>query len=479
MKKLFSLVLAALMLLSLLAGCGGQPAASGDDDTVVVYTSDIFNTMTPYQTTANSDQSVFDQVYETLTVTQDDGTVAPCLAKTWTVSEDCLEYTFRLEEGVKFHNGEVMTADDVVYSFEQYIANPAKNNFVSMIEKVEAVDANTVKITLNKVTPLFLVYTNELPILNKKFVEEHNGDISEVACGTGPYKLTSIDLATSAMLERNDDYRLTPAAIGKVELRYIGDKSTAAVQLETGDIDIMRMDPSQLADIEGNDNFTVETVQTLKTAILAINTTVAPLDNKLVRQAMTYAVDKESIITVAYEGYAVPARLQASDANCFGVDFSDATDFSYNPEKAKQLLAEAGYPDGLNFADYGIQMDILGGTYMEKAAQVMQQNFADVGITIELRNTSTPDEDAESGNFALMTQTLSYRADFSYNVCHYGSVGIGGNNFCQMKDAWVDEMFAKAESEQDSEARKDIYREITAPLSPCSIMNWYTSGTAS
>ena len=135
---------------------------------------------------------------------------------------------------------------------------------------------------------------------------------------------------------------------------------------------------------------------------------------------------------------------------------------SYNPEKAKELLAEAGYPNGLNFADYGIQMDVLGGTYMEKAAQVMQQNFADVGITIELRNTSTPDEDAESGNFALMTQTLSYRADFSYNVCHYGSVGIGGNNFCQMKDAWVDEMFAKAESEQDEEVRKDIYRELIA-----------------
>ena len=179
---------------------------------------------------------------------------------------------------------------------------------------------------------------------------------------------------------------------------------------------------------------------------------------------MTYAVDKKSIITIAYENCAVPARLQASDTNCFGVDFSDATDFSYNPEKAKELLAEAGYPNGLNFADYGIQMDVLGGTYMEKAAQVMQQNFADVGITIELRNTSTPDEDAESGNFALMTQTLSYRADFSYNVCHYGSVGIGGNNFCQMKDAWVDEMFAKAESEQDEEVRKDIYRELIAYL---------------
>ena len=110
MKKILSLVLAVLMLLGLLAGCGGQPAASGDKDSVVVFIPDIFNSMTPYMTTANSDQAVFDQVYETLTVTQDDGTVAPCLAKSWTMSDDCLEYTFQLEEGVKFHNGEVMTA---------------------------------------------------------------------------------------------------------------------------------------------------------------------------------------------------------------------------------------------------------------------------------------------------------------------------------------------------------------------------------
>ena len=465
MKRKISLLLAMVMCVSTLVACGKKAEEAGTaDDTVVVYTADIFNTMNPYETTANSDQSVFDQVYETLTVTQDDGTVAPCLAREWTVSEDCLEYVFHLEEGVKFHNGETLTAGDVVFSMEQYLANPAKNNFVNMIEAVEAVDANTVRFVLDKVTPLFLVSTNELPILSEKFVTEKNGDISEAACGTGPYRLTGIDLATAAMLERNEDYRLGPAAISKVELRYIGDKSTAAVQLETGDIDVMRMDPSQLVNIEGSDKFTVETVQTLKTAILAINTTVAPLDNKLVRQAMSYAVDKNSIIMVAYEGYAAPARLQASDANCFGVDFSDAEDFSYNPEKARQLLSEAGYPNGLNFADFGIQMDILGGTYMEKAAQVMQQNFMDVGIKIELRNTSTPDEDAESGNFALMTQTLSYRADFSYNVCHYGSIGIGGNNFCQMRDPWVDEMFAKAESEQDPEARKAVYRELITYL---------------
>ncbi|MFR2966080.1 MAG: ABC transporter substrate-binding protein [Anaerovoracaceae bacterium] len=120
----------------------------------------------------------------------------------------------------------------------------------------------------------------------------------------------------------------------------------------------------------------------LKTAVFAINTTVEPLDNKLVRQALNYACDKQTIIDVAYEGYAAPARLQASDANCFGVDFSGAEEVTYDPEKAKELLAEAGYPDGLNLSDYGVVLDVMGGTYLEKAAQIYQQNLADIGVTL-------------------------------------------------------------------------------------------------
>ena len=166
--------------------------------------------------------------------------------------------------------------------------------------------------------------------------------------------------------------------------------------------------PSMVGTLLENPNFNHDLRQPLNTSVISVNTTVPPLDNKLVRQALTYACDKQSMIDIAYEGYAVPARLQAN-TNCFGVDFSDATDFSYNPEKAKELLAEAGYPDGFDFADFGITMDVLGGSFHEKIAQVFQQNLADIGVKLELRNTATPDEDAQSGNFALMNQGLSYR----------------------------------------------------------------------
>ncbi|BDF72787.1 diguanylate phosphodiesterase [Oscillospiraceae bacterium] len=469
MKKHLSLILCAAMLVTLFAGCspaansgGGNNGggAAGGKDSVVAFVPDIFNTLDPRKTAANSDQYVFDQIYETLAVTQDDGSVKPCLAESWDVSDDGLVYTFHLVKDAKFQNGETFKASDVVFTYNQFLNAPTKANFVNMVEKVEAVDDNTVQITLDKVTPLFLVYTNEVPIMNEKFVTEQNDDISEVACGTGPYQLESIDFATAAKLTRFEDYRQAPAAIKNVELRYVGDTSTAVVQLETGEIDIMQVAPTQLGTLLDNSAYTNVRTHPLKTAVFAINVNVPPLDNKLVRQALTYACDKQSIIAIAYEGYATPARLQANDINCFGVDFSGAEDFTYNPEKAKELLAQAGFPDGLNLSDYNVVLDVMGGTYLEKAAQVFQQNLADIGVKLELRNTSTPDEDAESGNFSLMTQTLSYRADFSYSVSNYGTVGIGGNNFCQLSDPYVDEMFAKGEAEQDPAQRQAIYKEL-------------------
>ena len=356
MKKKIVVLLVFVLTVSLFTACGGGGGSTkSEDDPVVVYTPDIFNTMIPYETTANSDQMVFDQVYETLAITQDDGSVKGCLAKDWTISDDGLVYTFNLVQDAKFHNGEDMKASDVVFSFNKFMETAAKKNFVEMIKSVEAVDDYTVKITLSKVTPLFLVYTNEIPVLNEKFVTENEGKFNDKACGTGPYELVSIDFATAAKLTRFEDYRLGPANIGELELRYVGDSSTATVQFETGEMDIIKLEPTQLENVKDNDDFTIKEVQTLKTAIFAINTTVEPLDNKLVRQALNYACDKQSIIDVAYEGYAEPARLQASDVNCFGVDFSDSEEVTYDPEKAKELLAEAGYPDGLDFGEMCIR----------------------------------------------------------------------------------------------------------------------------
>lgn len=459
--------LVALMLICLVVivtGCSKTTGPSDNtttgakDEVVVAYSPDIFNTLNPFETNAYSDAFVFNQVYETLAVADENGEPASCLAKTWEVSEDGKIYTIKLVEDAKFHNGETLKASDVAFTYSYAKDFPSRTNFYNMVEKVEVIDDSTIKFELTTPTPLFLIYSQEIPIINEKFVNENDGDFSKVACGTGPYILKNFDPAVKVELTRFEDYRLGAASIKDAEIRYMSDRSSAAVALETGEINYMSVPISNAETYLDESKFNSRSITPAYTALIAMNTTVKPFDNILVRQAFSYAADKQSIIEIAYEGYGTEAKIQAY-TNCFGVDLSDVTDFSYNPEKAKQLLAEAGYPDGMVMSDFGVEMKTFAG-YHSKIAQVFQQNLADIGVIIEIANTETPDEDVESGNYSIMNQGASYRADFSYTECNYGSVGIGGNNYSRMNEPWVDEMFKKGVIEQDPEKRKAIYKEL-------------------
>ncbi len=463
-KKALIIFLCLVMLMSVLTGCGATNSteSSGDTQPVVIYVADIFNTLNPFDTGAFSDSYVFNQVYETIAKSDDLGNPVPCLGESWEISPDGLVYTIKLVQDAMFTNGENLKASDVVFTYAYAKDFAAKNAFYSMVQKVEAIDDYTVVFTLDKPSPLFLGYTQQIPIINEKFVDEQSGDISKVACGTGPYTIVTYDPAVNTILKANEDYRLGVAAIKDVELRYMSDASSAVVALESGEIDFMSVPPIMVAPFVDNADYNSQKTLPLYTAVIAMNTKVAPFDNKLIRQAFSYACDKESIIAIAYEGYGVEAKLQAY-TNSFGVDLTNVADFSYNPEKAKQLLAEAGYPNGMDLTkEFGVKMLTIPGTFHEKVGQVFQNNLADIGVTVELQNTQTPDEDVESGNFAMMNQGATYRTDFSYNECNYGTVGIGGNNYSQMSDPYIDEMFVKGATETDPMIRKQIYKELIA-----------------
>ena len=456
MKKKLSLVLATLMLLGLLAGCGGQPAASGDKDTVVVYIGDIFNSMTPYMTTANSDQAVFDQVYETLTVTKDDGTVAPRLAKSWKMSDDCLEYTFQLEEGVKFHNGEVMTADDVVYSFEQYLANPAKNNFVSMIDKVEMVDANTVKVTLNKITPLFLVYINELPILNKKFVEEHNGNISDVACGTGPYKFVSYQSGVSVVLEKNEDYFQGAPKIDKLNIKIV-DGSQLYAGLQSGEIDITQQTMSDIPQedyesVEALDNVDVVYGSPVTNQSVFIQTKNVP-DVK-VRQAMLYAIDRQQILEELLNGHGEIVDGFLSSASPFYDD--SLTPVSYDPEKAKTLLEEAGW-DGSQTIRFYVNS---GDSTFVNAASIIAAEWAAVGIKAEIQTVdfATLMSVAGTEDYDVLAVQYTYAPVDPYPDVAWLLGGEG--SWTGYSDDTLNDALTKSQLTSDPEETKELFSVV-------------------
>ncbi|MGD9569129.1 MAG: ABC transporter substrate-binding protein [Sedimentibacter sp.] len=461
MKK-FTLFLGIVMVLLLIVtGCTQQAADTSTDslsegkrDDVIVYVEGVWKTLNPHESTTFVDMYLFNQLYEALTIIDDDGNINECLAKEWSVSDDNLTYTFKLEEGVKFHNGEELKANDVVFSYKNAIDSPSMLTYVSMIDTVEAVDDYTVNIKLKNVYSSFLANTAEIMIMNEKFSTEKGDLIREEACGTGPYKLVSFDMNTETNMTRFDEYRLGPASIKDVKFKVITEATTAMVSFESGELDFaMAMNPSSYANIEASGKFNTKLLPTLHTAYIVMNNTKAPFDNKLVRQALNYAADKETMIAIAYEGLAVPAKLLAAE-NSFGVDFSDAKEYNYDLEKAKALLAEAGYPNGLDLGT----MTLIGG-YHEKIAQVFQQSLAEIGCTLELQMSETTVSDVSAGNFTIANMGHGYTNDFAYDSRYYTTSGIYSGNMSQYSNPKVDELFLAADMTLDREERKEYYKE--------------------
>ena len=303
--------------------------------------------------------------------------------------------------------------------------------------------------------------TAEIYIMNEKYYNEVGGDMLEQGCGTGPYMIKEVDLSTEIKLEAFDEYWECDVPIKNAIVRAVTDSTTAAVSFEAGELDFMQVSNiSAYAPLADSGNFNTTLVTTLHTAYIALNNEVAPFDNKLVRQALNYAMDRESMVAIAYEGKAEPAYLMA-DERAIGCDLSAASQYTYDLEKAKELLAEAGYPDGINFTeDFGITMDIIAGGYFEKFAQVFQQSLAEMGCTIELRASETYSADAASGNYEIVTQGMTFTYDFAYNEGLYGTAGINSKNHARFSNATVDELFAKADATTDNDERMGYFKEI-------------------
>ena len=462
MKKVISLLLAFMLIVSLVA-CGSAPAASkGADgkDSVSVSVESVISTLDPYETLAYTSWFVFNQIYETLVTIDDNGNVQPCLANGWEVSEDGYTYTFALETGVKFHDGSDFTAEDAAYSISEAMQHPAMNTYTNMIDSVEVVDETHIACHLKRLYASFVSMMSEIPIVSKAFYSSQENNI-DVGCGTGPYMLgDKVDLNSEVVLTRFDGYRKGPAAIKDVHLLVISDGSTAVVTFETAGLDFLTVyNISSFAALEANENYSSAKCPTLHTAYTTMNLEKEPLDNKLLRQAMSYAIDYDAVIDVNYEGLASRAYALMGE-NCFGADFSDIVKYEYNPDLARQLLAEAGFPDGIDFADYGIEYDYIPGGYHEKIAQCIQQYWSEVGIKINLRANDNIDSDAPAGNFSIGTEGGTYTSDMAFMASVYATSGIDSNNYSRYSNPEVDKLFEEADATTDDSVRLANYKKI-------------------
>ena len=362
----------------------GADAPEGE---LVVALSTLPNSLYTPNAAERNASNVAQQMFEGLTWIDDDNNVVGALAESWEISDDGTEYIFHLREGVKFHNGADFTAQDVVTSWEAG-KNPA-NAYAYIHERaesVEVIDTYTIKITTPEPDPLFLVIpARDWAMVPTDYYNEVGLEgIEENPIGTGPFKFVEWVKGERVVLEAFEDYWDAgfPKVAGVV-FRPIPESSTRLAAVQTGEIHIA----NRLSSEEAQSLLGVQDVQVVRYPVdrvfyIAFNNLTSgigqPTEDVLVRQAMNYAVDRQAIIDALFDGF---ADLSTGFVTPGNLGHDDSVDpYPYDPDRARELLAEAGYPDGFTI---GFACPIGAYTNFEQVCQAVAGYLEDVGITPE------------------------------------------------------------------------------------------------
>ncbi len=328
------------------------------------------------------DSVLYSNVFEGLTRFMADGSVVPGLAKSWEISDDGLTYTFALQEGVTFHDGSTMDADDVKFSLDRILAEDSANAqkaLYAAISSVEVVDPLTVRLTLSEPNGnmLFNLAWGDAVIVAPESID----NIKQQPVGTGAFRFVEWVQSDRIELVRNDDYWGTPAVLEAATFKFISDPTAAFAAVMAEDVDYFSAFPApeNLPQFEADPRFQVLVGSTEGETILSTNNKMPPLDNPLVRQAVAHAIDRQAIIDGAMFGYGTPIGTHFAPHNPAYVDLTEQS--AYDPEKAKALLAEAGFADGFETTLY-----LPPPSYARRGGEIIAAQLAQVGITAEINN---------------------------------------------------------------------------------------------
>lgn len=328
------------------------------------------------------DQVVYANIFEGLTRFAADGSVIPGLAESWEISDDGRTYTFKLRAGVTFHDGSDLDAGDVVFSLDRARAEDSVNAQKALfanIADVVAEDDLTVKVTLLKPQGNFLfnMAWGDAVIVAAASIE----DIKSNPVGTGAFTFTDWKQGDSITITRNDAYWGDAAKLDGATFKFISDPTAAFAAMMAEDIDAFYSYPApeNLVQFEADPRFTVLSGNTEGETIMAMNNKLPPFDNKLVRQAVSHAIDRSAIIDGAMFGYGTPIGSHFAPHNPAYVDLTGNSE--YDPEKAKALLAEAGFADG-----FTTTLKLPPPSYARRGGEIIAAQLREVGIETEISN---------------------------------------------------------------------------------------------
>lgn len=473
-RKVFGSILLTLVLA--LAACGAQPPAAPTESVAtqppapaptaapmeirVGVAADPVS-MDPRVSIAQSGFAMLRHAFEPLVFRASDMSLVPVLAESWS-RPDPLTWQFNLRKGVKFHNGEDFDAEAVKYTIESYMnpdnawVNTQFAGYISVIEGVEVKDPHTVLLHTSKPSNALVNNLALIAMLPKEHGAASGELFTNAPIGTGPWRIIEYTPNSRMLLEKFDGYWGQKPKIDKIEFRILPENATRVAALESGELHLINNLPTDtLSRIESNPDLQVLSTSSNRVIHVGLEFNRPPFDDVRVRQAMNYATDKQAIVEDLLGGY---PDIATGPMHPSVAGFpSGLTPYDYNPEKAKQLLEEAGYGDGIT-----VKFGYPTGRYLmdKQVGEAIIGQWEQIGITIE-------PETAEWGTFFNNRATL-----LKYDAWLYGFGAVTSNPDYALQwfgrgRKWggdyenpaVDELLSKADAEVDQAKAIAMYEE--------------------
>lgn len=412
-------------------------------------------------------------IYSNLVRFATDGSVVPDLAESWEMPDD-RTYIFHLRHGVKFHNGRELVADDVVFTFarlmDEDLGSPGRTDFL-IIDSVQAVDKYTVQITTAEPAGPFLSLLADkyAHIVPEEVVEEH-GDLRTVAVGTGPFMVEEWTPSVELRLKRNPDYFVEGLPyLDGVNIMIVPDEASIVAGLRAGTIHLAEIEqPENVLALEAEENIEVLRGPSLNQFTVYMNRAIEPLGDWTVRQAISYAIDREAILQAVGGGLGTLTGPVPPGLGAYALDPSEYLPYvTRDTEKAKALLTQAGYPDGFEMELW----TVAGWAPAELTAEVVAANLQEVGI----KATIVPQETGvwmDGFVKKIYPATIDIGGAPDPDLCFYRFLHSEAKDYNNLQDSEIDALLDEGRTTVDPAQRKAIYDDLQIVLMQKAAMLW-------